>query len=252
MAYYVADANGYIEDFASIGGLKQFAVWAAGVGGAVSAFARKGYTDDPDGLAKALAGAHAQGTVEEMRQALVTHAKAAKLCLILSDGMSDEIELRAAADPKAFQFDKASEHAKDWASEHAAELIEGISSTTRDHIQDAVEAAFEDQFTVDELADRINEALGDEARADVIARTETMRASNEGQREAWDQAVEDGLLTGDEKQEWIVTPDDRLCPICEPLDGEQVTLGEKFNVNGEDLDGPPAHPNCRCTLGIVG
>jgi hypothetical protein len=58
--------------------------------------------------------------------------------------------------------------------------------------------------------------IGDPERAELIARTETMRASNEGQQEAWDQAVEEGLLTGNEQQEWIVTPDDRLCPSASP------------------------------------
>jgi hypothetical protein len=55
-----------------------------------------------------------------------------------------------------------------------------------------------------------------------------MRASNEGQQEAWDQAVEEGLLTGNEQQEWIVTPDDRLCPECEPFDGCRRRLDGTF------------------------
>jgi SPP1 gp7 family putative phage head morphogenesis protein len=103
---------------------------------------------------------------------------------------------------------------------------------------------------VDELADEIADLIGDPARAETIARTEVQRASNQGQIEAWDQATDEGLLTGTETKEWIVTPDDRLCPICEPLDGQNVPMDGTFDADGAQVDGPPAHPNCRCTLGI--
>lgn len=161
--------------------------------------------------------------------------------------------LRAAAkdDPKIeWAFDKTNPHATEWAQKNAGDLIDGISKTTRDDIRELVEAAFEEQFTVADLAKEIADLIGDDARAETIARTETMRASNEGQLEAWDQAKEAGLLTGNEKKEWIVTPDDRLCPVCEPMDGVTVGLDELFDVDGDQIDGPPAHPNCRCTIGL--
>lgn len=147
-------------------------------------------------------------------------------------------------------FDKTNPAAVKWIKDHAADTINGISNTTREDIKDLVEAAFTEQYDVDELADKIADLIGDDARAETIARTETMRASNEGQSQAWDQAVEVGILTGDEKQVWIVTPDDRLCPICEPMDGETAPLDGSFNVDGDDIDGPPAHPNCRCTVAL--
>lgn len=169
----------------------------------------------------------------------------------------DSDDMRAAAkkptrvDVTGFTFDKASETAKEFAHDHAAETIAGISKTTREEIREAVEAAFEEQFDVDELADRITDIIGDEARAETIARTETMRASNEGQMTAWDQAVEAGMLSEDAQMEWITTPDDKLCPVCEGLDGVRAAIGEPFEADGETYDSPPAHPNCRCTTGIT-
>ena len=154
------------------------------------------------------------------------------------------------ADIKGFSFDATDPNAVEWVKSHAAETITGISEDTRAQIRDLVEDAFSEQFDVDDLADEIGNLIGDPARAEVIARTEVMRASNEGQLEAWDQATEAGLLTGTEMKEWIVTPDDRLCPICEPMDGKNVALDEDFDVDGDQVDGPPAHPNCRCTLGL--
>jgi hypothetical protein len=160
----------------------------------------------------------------------------------------------AAATPakiKGWKFDDTNPIAIDWIQQHAAETIQDINDTTRSDIKDLVAQAFTDQFDVEELSGRIEDLIGDSERADLIARTETMRASNEGQSQAWDQATEDGLLTGTEDQVWIVTPDDRLCPICEPADGQTVPLDGRFDVGGEEIDGPPAHPLCRCTVGLA-
>jgi hypothetical protein len=151
---------------------------------------------------------------------------------------------------KGWDFDTASPDAQDWIEEHATELIDGITKTTRDEIKHLLEQAFEGDYDVDDLTSEITDLIGDDARAETIARTEVMTASNRGQQEAWSQAEDAGLLTGDEKQVWIVTPDDRLCPICEPLEGETAPLGGTFRVEGDDIDGPPAHPRCRCTIGL--
>lgn len=84
-------------------------------------------------------------------------------------------------------------------------------------------------------------------RALTIAQTETMRASNEGQRQMWNQAVENGRLKPNVKRVWIVTPDDKLCPICAPLEGQLAGLHETFSGG---FMTPPAHPRCRCTTGL--
>lgn len=148
-------------------------------------------------------------------------------------------------------FKVTNERAVEWAKQHAADTISGISKNTREDIRDLVVEAFEEQFTVDQLADEIEKIIGDETRAETIARTEVMKASNQGHLEAFTQATESGLLTGNETKEWIVTPDDRLCPVCEPMDGVNVPLHGTFDVDGQQIDGPPAHPNCRCTVALT-
>lgn len=86
-------------------------------------------------------------------------------------------------------------------------------------------------------------------RAESIARTEAISASNEGQRQLWLQAVKKDLLFADELREWIVTGDRRLCPQCEASAGDLAPLDKPF-PNGSM--GPPLHPMCRCTTGISG
>lgn len=89
-------------------------------------------------------------------------------------------------------------------------------------------------------------------RAETISRTETINAVNAGQQEAWDQAAEDGVVDRKTaKKMWIVTPDDRLCPICEPLGGVTVGIDEQFDTEEGLVDGPGLHPNCRCSMAIV-
>lgn len=97
--------------------------------------------------------------------------------------------------------------------------------------------------TLSSYADRLNNR-----RALLIARTETIRGSNEGQNQLWNQAVASGQLSRTAKRVWIVTPDERLCPICEGLDGKIAPLNGSFDGR---FSGPPAHPACRCTTGLT-
>lgn len=87
-------------------------------------------------------------------------------------------------------------------------------------------------------------------RSEAIARTEIMTALNTGAEEARNQAVERGLLSEDAKKVWVTGLDERVCPICEPLNGETVPIGQPFNVGGDLLDAPPAHIQCRCTVAV--
>ncbi len=107
------------------------------------------------------------------------------------------------------------------------------------------------------LSQRINK-LSDRLltqRANNIARTETIRAAVAGEQLLWMQAVDEGLIDSTARQIWIVTPDDRLCPICRPIPGRNakgVPLGQFFDTPIGPISGPPAHPQCRCALALEG
>lgn len=98
-------------------------------------------------------------------------------------------------------------------------------------------------------------------RAETISRTESIRAASAGQQAAWEQAASKGLLDPrTTKRVWIITPDDLLCPICEELDGKAAGLAGDFSATVKLSAGgseqsftpqyPPAHPRCRCTVGL--
>jgi hypothetical protein len=56
---------------------------------------------------------------------------------------------------------------------------------------------------------------------------------------------------------WIVTQDDRLdTKVCEPMPfleaNKHVAIDGVFTTgDGQQLATPPAHPNCRCAVGLV-
>jgi hypothetical protein len=81
-------------------------------------------------------------------------------------------------------------------------------------------------------------------RTETIARTEILRASNEGRAIAWRQGVEEGWIDPSATQRWIAESD--ACDICTPMTDLVIPFGQSF-PNGD----PPLHPNCRCTLILV-
>lgn len=89
-------------------------------------------------------------------------------------------------------------------------------------------------------------------RAQTIARTETLTAVHAGQLAAWQQASANGGLRGFERV-WIVTPDDKLCPLCEEMEDQRRGLDEPFvqPSTGKAVMIPTLHPRCRCAQGLV-
>ncbi len=155
--------------------------------------------------------------------------------------------LKPKDDPFAITFDAIDQNAVNWAEEHAGELAKELSDTSRDNIKEAIANAMAGDG-LDAAYDDILDAVGDEDRADMIARTETMWAANEGQQQGWDAAVEAGLLPQNAQVVWIATASE-ACEICEGLDGATRDLDGEYE-DSEGADGPPQHPNCRCTEGI--
>ena len=114
------------------------------------------------------------------------------------------------------------------------------------------------QQKVDNLVERYRERLVN-YRAEMIARTETMRAANMGAFAEQRAQASAGLFDAKTAQRvWQTTPDDRACDECTDLDGQIVGFEQSFvlsadaesNTTGENMSGevPPLHPMCRCTF----
>ena len=186
-------------------------------------------------------------------------------------------------------FDVADPEALAAIEQYAGTRIVAIDATTREAIRDIITQAFTSgQSLTGQIADiaqlvgltptqaaamarfreglqasgisgkRIQELIAQRAkawhlqRAETIARTETINSVMLGQEERWKQAARDGLLDVTRlRRFWVVTPDDRLCPVCATIPGmnlQGVALEEPFQTSRGPIQRPTAHPSCRCAL----
>ncbi len=83
-------------------------------------------------------------------------------------------------------------------------------------------------------------------RSRTIARTESMDVLNRGVNKAWRQGINSGEIPEGMLKVWILSPDELICPICSGMQGKTVPANKEFSIGD-----PPAHPNCRCTIGLV-
>ena len=88
-------------------------------------------------------------------------------------------------------------------------------------------------------------------RAETIARTEIMRAANNGRYLSWAQGVEAGYISDKAYKKWNTYPgfgSNGPCDVCSPMNGLVVRWDEAF-PNGAMM--PPIHARCRCTATLL-
>jgi HK97 family phage portal protein len=150
----------------------------------------------------------------------------------------------------------------------ALSLEEGVAKMARSYNETTIK-----QLT-DTLTETMNRAGGyslddltaavkgvydfaDERRAKLIAKTESFRASNAANKNAWKVS---GVV---KTMRWYTFEDGKVCEFCAPLNGKEVSIDDDFFKAGEEIDGangktmtlnygdvghPPLHPDCRCGI----
>ncbi len=170
--------------------------------------------------------------------------------------------------------DAVNRWAVQWARSHSARLVTLINAEQRAVIQQATTRVMQADWTTQKAARHLRQVIGlnrqgerrlarfatsgkgepqiarfrtklINERAETIARTETVSAANHGQLRAWREARAEGFMPVTAEKRWTVTADDRLCPVCAPMAGEQVSLDGLFTGG---VECPPRHPRCRCAL----
>ena len=113
---------------------------------------------------------------------------------------------------------------------------------------------FKNNQTINQIESRINQdmnlrnrlrggkvIMGATARANMIARTETVRLANQALLGLYSE-------NGVERYQFLAALSDRTCPICEGLNGQVFNILEA--VQGVNL--PHIHTGCRCsTIGVI-
>jgi SPP1 gp7 family putative phage head morphogenesis protein len=134
----------------------------------------------------------------------------------------------------------------------ARNRLVAVGDETWQHARDQMLIGLREGESIKQIQNRVTSATElARPRAEVIARTEVIGASNRG---AIEQMYAAGLPA---TKEWIATNDSRTRPTHHAVDGKKVGLKEDFMVGGASMDGPhdPKGPaketvSCRCTLGF--
>lgn len=165
--------------------------------------------------------------------------------------------------------------AMDWFNKYTLKFAQEVNQTTIDALHEILARALADGASIPDMQKQIDATFRawmgehDETdpdwqwfvsrtpayRTEMIARTETIRASNSGNDELFRE-------WGIEQKEWLSTKDYRTRGL-DPndkfdhwdADGQVVAINERFEVSGEMLDypgdpsGSPGNTiNCRCTV----
>lgn len=124
--------------------------------------------------------------------------------------------------------------------DHSKLIINSVDDTTKKWIAERIQKGKDKNLNPREIANMlVDDAIGmSEQRALTIVLTETANAMSVTQRAM---AQRDGV----KYMIWNTSEDEKVCPICLPLDGKKATPTGAFEGG---YAGPPAHPSCRCFM----
>jgi SPP1 gp7 family putative phage head morphogenesis protein len=133
------------------------------------------------------------------------------------------------------------------------ENLEGITTDAADRLREELTVGLDRGENPRKIARRLTGELDSitRTRTDVLARTEIINSHSTAALDRYEDAGVDVVSHG----EWTTAGDDRVCPICEALEGRAFTIAEMRDTSFE-MEGvsfavrlrPPAHPNGRCTI----
>jgi hypothetical protein len=188
------------------------------------------------------------------------------------------------------RFNQLDARAGEWASRHSAQLVSHIQNSEKDRIAELISRANTQGLDVGtvarqlrwvgllpqhqtavaryqlelaaegrpmaqvlRMADKYKRSLLN-YRTRMIARHELLTATHEGQLQAILDAVQHGEIDPSRTQRvWVVADDERLCPICEYMDGQETPADEPWTLeDGTQVMIPQeAHIQCRCSWQLV-
>ena len=142
----------------------------------------------------------------------------------------------------------AEQFIRERSQEYIAKYLPSVKQTTLDRIQTQLLQGIKGGESIDEIKNRLVKVYDgfSESRAETWARDQTNRAYCQGSLEAYK-----GM--GVQQKFWISSGSPyAIADVC----GENAALGsigigEFFSdIEGNEIDGPTAHPNCECSIGF--
>jgi SPP1 gp7 family putative phage head morphogenesis protein len=128
-----------------------------------------------------------------------------------------------------------------YAETRSADLVTMVSDSTREMMRGDISEALTEGWSNSVLASKLSDNYAFSAdRAMLIARTETIRASNQGTLAGFKAS---GVVP---QKIWTTAEDDDVSEDCE-ANANQGAIGIDEAFDSGD-DAPPAHPRCRCDI----
>lgn len=154
-------------------------------------------------------------------------------------------------------LDTQDNRVKNFMKKWSGKLGDSNSQTTQDFITKTLrEWGANEDATIADLKKTFTDYFDDKSKAEMIARSETARASGFATETVYKDA---GVVA----KKWAAAIDERVCEFCSELDGQIVGLGDNFVDSGDKLVGrdggvlraeygpipaEPSHPGCRCDI----
>ena len=155
-------------------------------------------------------------------------------------------------------FDIGNPGIQEWLADYTPKFSSQLEAVNVAKLRVELSEGIKAGESIRELAKRVNETYANwnRYRSEMIARSETIRASNAAAKETYRQS---GVV---KKIIWLTNLDDRTCSWCEDLDGKVIDIednffdkGDTYSVEGEDgrqsmnldytdVGYPPLHADC--------
>jgi len=133
----------------------------------------------------------------------------------------------------------------EYIQEYTFNNIKGMTEEITNDLRQELERGIMSGEGTDQLTKRIGSVFKKgENRAEMIARTETNRAENQGKLQAFKSSGERY------QKKWSAVIDHRTSSICKRLNGKVVNMDENFEDKTSGWSGPcpPSHIDCRSSV----
>lgn len=141
--------------------------------------------------------------------------------------------------------------------------LESITQAAAPQVRDILTQGLAEGWNPRKMADMMTATIDtvQSNRAEVLARTEVINSYADATLDRYDQTgstVSGVTVSG----EFATADDDRVCPLCESIEGTEYTTQEMrtatfdYTPDADELDSlegtypvkPPVHPQCRCAI----
>lgn len=138
------------------------------------------------------------------------------------------------------------ERALQFAQAYVTDWLAKLDDVTQKALRDALSLLPSGSGTIGDVIKLLEPVFGED-RAWRIAITETTRIFA-GANQIFANELASQYPGFEVVKQWFTNADDRVCPICAPLNDKQVGYNKPFAFG---VDNPPAHVNCRCWTAVT-